>query len=672
MKYIFLFLIIAILVFIGMRRQTLEKFVDKKDDTNKPQKLKTIEMLDNQEVLGEFTNGDINEIIKFELGKIKFEFNYKDVKKGFTMNLNNKPIYTPLVLQKDVSYEYKLVIFPIENLMFILFRNKKDKDFKLIFTLHNSLVSNKTAQDLIYLNGNKSIKYGSVKVQKTGLVLNSASNELFRILDKDKKMCLNVEGGKVALLKKEDVGDKKGVLWNIERHGSYYTIRSIINNLYLSMRGNNLVLDNKKDNSIRYYVIDNKNNYIISHLGRVLKLESLDQNDLMGNIVLEKVDNIGQWLTYGSAVNIINNENQYLSGNMNRKYEKTGLFSVYTDDLGEKNLIQWTIEDYMNRKNGYYVKEGDEVYLKNNGMYLQIIKGNYSPNRLGLEVSLGGGKNDNSKWVVTKKDGTDRFFRRGLNVYLYHPKMEVYLYSTGKKFILVGSEKIEIVGDDKRNDRAVWKLDTVSLDNNKLLDTGKVDFYKYTNDNQYFKKKEQEWKQMLIKENEEIKAQLGSYTRLENREKEIISKISETNENIKKILSEKCPATKICVNPIDVSCVPNKKKEEDKKKEKEGLYNVVYIKDTDVKSNPYYINSNKVKECKVLKDFDIKQSPLVKNKKYVAREGAKLKITDFDITEFPEGKDLVSIDTIPDDAKITDFKIEQLPGFEKLELKVKK
>ena len=352
------------------------------------------------------------------------------------------------------------------------------------------------------------------------------------------------------------------------------------------------------------------------------------------------------------------------------KYSKSSLFSVYSDNIGDKNLIQWVLEDYYNKKLGYYVKEGDSIYLKNNNMYLQIIKGNSSPNNLGLEVSLGPEKNDNSKWIINKKEGSDQLFRRGIEVYLYHPKMNVYLYNTGKSFVLVGNQKIEIVGSEKKDLKSLWKFELVNLNNRKEEGLEKVDYENFNNDNRYFKKKEDEWKKMLMKQEEEIKGELKKFNSLKSREKDILNNIQNTNENIKKILSEKCPATRICLNPIDVSCIPPKKNKE-QKKNKDGLYSIVYVKDSKIKTDPYYINSNIVDKCKTLKEFDIKQSPLVKNKKYVPKDGVKLKITDFKISEFPESKDLVLIDSIPNDKKITDFKIEDLPGFEKLELKSK-
>ncbi len=646
--------------------RTIEKFEDKKSNIVK---LKTIEMLENQVLSGGFINKNLENKVIFKIGEIGLEYNYKDVNKGLTVIIDKKSSYAPLVLQKDIEYNYKLLIFPLDSLMFILIKSSKEKEYRLVYTIHNQKISNKSSIDLTG-EVNDVVKYLPIKIEKNTYSIYSGENELFRLMDVNKKVYLNTNGNKLELLNKNDVEDKKSVIWNLEKRDGYFTIKNIVNNLYLSVKGNSLVLDNKKDNSIKYYILsDKKGNTIISLLGKVLRIEKLEQGNLIGEIIMEKVDNIGQWLTYGSAINIINNTNQYMSGNLNMKYPSTGLFSVYCDNIGQKDLILWLIEDYLGKKNGYYVKEGDEVYLKNNNMYLQIIKGNNSPSNLGLEISLGSQKNDNSKWIITRKEGKDRLFRKGLEVYLYHPKMDVYLYNSNKTFMLLNNEKTEIIGNNRKDGKSLWKIDTISIDYNKATDIGKVDFYKYTDNNKYYKQKEEEWKKALVKENELVKSQLTKFNELKNREKTVLESINKTNDDIRKILGEKCPPTKVCVNPIDLSCLPQKKDKNQQKKEKEELYSIVYLKDSNVKSNPYYVNSNIVKKCKTLKDYDINESPLIKNKKYVAREGAKLKITDFKLTDFPEAADLVSIETIPDDKKITDFRIEELPGFENLELK---
>lgn len=644
--FVLTILLVLMLNYRGFTKKQRETFTSEKDI------LQDLEVLENTIIEGYF-KGTGNELYKFNLDNLEIIFDYKNPKTGLQVNLENikKNIELPLI--KDKLYTFKLAIYPLDNLLLFLFKEEKG-EYKLLTILKHSSFS-KENQKLITKD------YIRTTVQKNDQNLENLKDELFKLSSNNKYLSVNAD--KIQFLNRNELDDKKTTIWNIEKSGKrpIYTIRNIVNNLFLSIKNGILGLDSVMNSQSRFYIIKNNKNYvIINENGYVLNVEKLEQSNTISETKCEPIENIGNWLTYNSVINLVNGKNLYLSGNINVKYNLTNTSVVYVDELATKELIQWVVEDYFGIKKGVYIKNNDDVYLKNNGKYLQIIKGNNSPSNSGFEISLGDAKNDNSKWVI-RNVSLDRLFRNKTEIYFYHPKMNVYLYSTNNLFKVLDKDKLEVIGD-KQNYK--WKFDIVSSEKMKnLIDD--VDYFKFTNDKNYFEIKEKEWRKLLEKENEITKKNLNKYNELVENEKKLLERMNYVQNEISNIEKEKCPPRKVCLEKVHYDCIrkPSKKTKKDNK-----LYDVVYIK-TKEENGDHYVNSDSLKKCMTINDYDIEKSEYIKTKKFVPKKGAKLEITDFNLNEFPEYNDLVSIESIPDDKKIIDFKINELPGFERLKLK---
>jgi hypothetical protein len=660
---ILILLVFCILaLFLCNRKRFRENFEDAQPMVNQPTAIKNIneeiEVLENKVIKGSFYNDSGFNNVNIILNKLEITFNFVDKSKGFTVKIADKIYSKPLELNKNTLYSFEILIYPLNNLGIILL-NSGSNEYSVLYVIRDTSLS-KQSQKLTISN------LKSYNLEKNEFNLLDSSNELFKLNGASSKY-LNVENNSVQLLDKVDIGDKKSVIWNIEKHRGYYTITNIVNNLYLSIKNNKLTLDSISDTNSRFYIIENNKNsnrlIIINENFSVLNLLTLEQSNIIKEVKYEKVENIGNWITYGSGINIINDKNQYLSANINLMYDRTNTPIVFIDDLGQKELIQWTVEDYFNKKLGFYLKEQDEIYLKNNGKYLQILKGNNSPSNSGYEVSLGDKKNDNSKWIIKHtQNSIERLFKKVDEIYLYHPKMNAYLFSGNSQFKVLDQFKKEVFGS---NIMGIWRFDIVAKKSDKLI-TESVDFYKFNDDKKYFEMKENDWKKLLMLENEKIKANLNKYNELKDDEKRIIDKMNNFRNEITILEKEKCPPRKICLNSADYPCIPEKKPQ---KKDNVKLYDIVYIKENTGSKGDNYLNSNNFTKCKTLNDFNIEDSEYIKKKEYIPRKGAKLKITDFSIKDFPQYNELVSIESLPDDKNISDFKIEELPGFEQLKLK---
>jgi hypothetical protein len=679
-KYIYLILFITILGYIGKSiNSRKENFLDKIEDTGTRDEIigsnkssnytslysKELEILDNKEIKGTFELDDIKGDLLLKIGGIGVEFDLTNTKKGITIYINNKIlIQIDKTIQNKVKYEYRILFFPIENYMIFMLNDE------IFYNDFNKEVGIPSKKIEILLKGSD-VKLGKPLINDIQYKFLKSKSELFKINNKTNYLNINDSG--IELLDKKSIGDKKTVIWNIEKNNKYYTIKNIINNLYLVI-DTEIKLSAKNDKLSDLIILeDNKSNYvIINSIGKVLQLKDIKQrNKWIEGLKLDEVQNIGSWINYGSTVNLANSSKQYISGNLNYKYDfagSSGLPSVYADDEGKKELIQWTLEYVSEGKKGYYVKEGDSIYIKNNGLYLQIIRGNPTPGGIGMELSLGPNKNRNSNWIIMHKKGSDRLFRKDSEIYLYHPKSESYVYNTENLFNIGGTQKIETIGIDKKNSKSVLYIsNVVSLEKVKIDKEVTIDYYRFNLDKVYFDNKDKEWRDLLEQENRKIKENLEKYDKLKKKETEINSAIVKTKENITKIQETKCPPRKLCLDAIDYSCIPQKNKKS--KKEKSKLYDVVYVKDTNIVDDPNWINTNDVTKCKTINDYDITKSDSIKNKKYVLKKGTKLKITDFKFTDFPEANDYISIESLPEDKKITDFKISEIPGFNGLELK---
>jgi hypothetical protein len=625
-----------------------------------------VELIENKELIGSFKLDNIDGKAMIDLDGIQVEFNLKNVD-GIVISSRGKVLASvKKAIQMKTVYKYRLIFFPLEEYMVLLLDNE------VVYNGYSKMVGIPPDKKIKVLVKGTNGTVSKLMVRKSFYSFFNSDNELFKI--NDNKNYLNVSNDALELLKKEFIGDKKSTIWNVEVKDKYYSIRNIVSNLYLGIDNGQSLVTVNYDNHTKLIILKSKKNYVIlSMSGIVLNVADLKQsNKWSDDIKLDKVDNVGNWLNFGTTVNIINSENQYLSGNLNYKYDfkgASGLPSVYGDDEGIAQLIQWTFDSIEEKKIGYYIKENDDVYLKNNGMYLQIIKGNPTPSGIGMEISLGPEKNNNSKWVILHKSGNSRLFRKDEEIYLYHPKTEFYLYNTGNKFMIAGKYKIETIGIDKKNTKSIWKIGkVVSLEGTKLPPKQTIDFYQYNTNQLYFENKEKEWKQMIEDTNAKIQERITKFNKMKTQEKDLNTSIIKSKENIQEIQKTKCPPRKLCLSSINYPCKDPAPKEKTKK-EKEKLYNVVYVKENKQINDPRWMNSNMVEKCKTVNDFDLENSSYVKSGKYVLKKGSKTKLTDFKLDEFPDAKDYISIDDIPNQKKITDFKINELPGFNKLQLK---
>jgi hypothetical protein len=623
---------------------------------------KDIEVIENTQIVGKFEVNDPTGNLLFQLGGIGIELDVKTSNMIVRYDSKNS-IQKRISLIQKTGYEYRMLLFPLENYMIILLNQE------VVYTGHNKEIGIPAKTIRISIK-ECTASIGQPIISPYDYPFLSTKQELIQL--SNSKNVLNCNGTKAELLDKRMMGDKKSVIWMIQRKDEYYVIQNIVNGLYLGVT-DQLILTPEVDKTSRFIILQGKKNIVIIHeSGKVIQLDDLRQGmKWIEGIVQKKVNNIGEWINYGSTIHIVNDKKQYLSGNLNYKYDfkgSSGLPAVYADDEGNKELIQWTLESVDEKKRGEYVKEGDSVYVKSNGKYLQIIKGNPTPSGIGMEISLGPDKNRNSKWIMTHRSERNLLFRKGAEVFFYHPKTELYLYNTKNTFIIGGKPKVETIGIDKKNSWFIGGV--VSLETKQAPTGNTVDYYRFELDKTYFSNKDKDWKERLAKENEKIKKNLEKYNQLKEEETTIDSGIVKTKENITQIQKTKCPPRRLCLNAVDYSCIPQKKVEV-AKKEKEKLYDLVYVKEIKKKHDPRLINTNEVTKCKTLKDFDITTSEYIQKKEYVPKKGAILKIKDVKFSDFPEANDYISIESIPDDKKITDFKISELPGFNELQLKIK-
>ena len=681
-KYVFFILIIVLLVCAAKKSvQSSEHFEDVKksrkaelEDINIDEISteyvsadgQTVELIENKELIGSFKLDNIDGKAMIDLDGIQVEFNLKNVD-GIVISSRGKVLASiKKAIQMKTAYRYRLIFFPLEEYMVLIL------DGEVVYNGYSKMIGIPPDKKIKVLVKGTNGTVSKLMVRKSLYSFFNSENELFRV--NDKKNYLNVSNDALDILKKELIGDKKSTIWNLEHKDKYYSLRNIVSSLYLGVENGQALVTVNYDKQTKLIILKGKKNYVILSMnGNVLNTSDEKQTNKWTEIIqLDKVDNLGNWLNFGSTVNMINSDGQYLSGNLNFKYDfkgASGLPSVYGDDDGTNQLIQWTFENMLEKKRGYYIKEGDNVYLKNNGMYLQIIKGNPTPNGIGMEISLGPEKNNNSKWVILHKSGASRLFRTNEDVYLYHPKTELYLYNTGNKFMIAGKYKIETIGIDKKNDKSIWKIGkVVSLEGTKEPPKQTINFFQYNTNQLYFEDKEKEWKQIIADTNKKIQDRITKFNKMKTQEKDLDTSIIKSKENIQEIQKTKCPPRKLCLNSINYPCKEPAPKEKTKK-EKEQLYDVVYVKEKKHINDPRWMNSNMVEKCKTVNDFDIENSSYIKTGKFVPKKGAKTKLTDFSLNDFPEAKDYISIEDIPFDKKITDFKISELPGFNKLQLK---
>ena len=586
-KYLILLFLLFVVLFM-IKRNNIEGFDIKKNETL------YLDLLDNKELQGSFIIENLQDRIILNIGKIHIDFDI--------INNNiiiNKKVNTKFVFMKSNTYNFRILLFPLENYILLVINNK------VMYSDYNNDVGAPYKKiELLSNNINKVNKLVVVNSQYSFL---DPTNELYKI-------------------------DNYDGIWNIEKLNKYYSIVNIDTNLYLGMK-DKIYMDKINTPYNKLIILQSKNgNIIINKIGNVMNINN--DNIWYDKLMIKKVLNIDGWLKHGSTINVINSSKQYLSGNPNFRYNfsgSSGLPAVYCDNEGNNQLIGWTIDGLEKTKIGTLVKNNEGIYLKNNGMYLQIIRGNPSPSKKGMEISLGKVKNDNSKWNIISVI-PNRLYKKNINIYLYHPKTDTFLYNTDNKFKLAGIDKIEIIGLDKKNSNSIWTIDNIISVKDKINIPQTINYNRFRVEKKHMNNREKEWKSLLQDENKKIKKQLIKFNTLKGITDDIELGIKKTKLDIETISKKKCPPSKLCLNPIDYNCIPPKKILNTNKTEK--TYDIIYVKKPGVKPiDKTLIDVQDIKTCG------------------------------------PNPMDYISIESIPEDKKITDFKINELPGFNILKLK---
>jgi hypothetical protein len=570
------------------QRNNIEEFKTQRNE------LIYIDLLNNKEIQGSFIIENVQDQITLNLGKIHIVFDMINNSINIDKNIKEKFVFT-----KGDTYNFRVLLFPLENYIILVINNK-----------------------VVYSNYNNDVGVPYKKIE----VLSNNINKI------NKLIILDSEYSFIDPINELYKIDNHDGIWNIEKRNNYYSIINIDSELYLGMK-DKVYMDKMNTPYTELIILNGKNGYlIINKLGNVMNLSN--DNIWYDKMMLNTISNMDDWLKYGSTINVINSTKQYLSGNPNFKYNfsgSSGLPAVYCDNEGNNQLIGWTIESLEKYKIGKLIKKSHPVYLKNNGMYLQIIRGNPPPSKKGMEISLGTLKNDNSKWNIISTI-SNRLYKKDIGVYFYHPKTDTFLYNTGNKFKLVGIDKIEIIGLDVQDNNSKWTISNIIPVKDKINTTQTVNYNRFKLEKKYMHDREKEWKKLLDNENKKVKEQLIKYNKLKGITDDIELGIKKTKLDIEKILKEKCPAAKVCLNSIDYNCIPPKQILDTNKTEKP--YDIVYVKK----------NNTKPIDKRTMDVYDINRCG-------------------------PNPMDYISIESIPEDKKITDFKINELPGFNRLKLK---
>jgi hypothetical protein len=513
------------------------------------------ELLKNTEIDGSFTPESLLGAVDIKLGISNIKFNIGG--KSIIINDLHK---IDFIYSIGTNYNYKIIAFPLENFIILMLNNK------VIYSKYlNTVKLSKNKLEVLVENGHT---ITSITTVNSPLKFLGISNTLYRINNEK---------------------------YDIEMNNKYYSLRNIKNNLYLGVEKPDRAIT--PDNKL-VILVDKERYIVVNELGKLM------------DINIEKIVNADTWLTYGSTINIINNKKQYLSSNKNLKYDfkgASGLSAVYCDNIASKELISWTIRGLKEGATKPLVKTGNSIYLSNNNMYLQIIHGNPTANKIGLEVSVGNLKNDNSKWIIMTLDNS-RLFRTDSNVYLYNPKHDVYLYNTGKDFTLVKMVKGEVVGLDVKDTMSIWTISNIILPTINTETEDSLDYYTFNKEKVYINTQEYEWKKLLDSENEKVKKGLITFNKLKGISDDIEAGINKVKVNIDTVLKTKCASK----TPLETDL----------------KYDIIYENNPKKSSRNNIMNTDQVTPC-----------------------------------------DYISIESIPEDKKITDFKINELSGFNRLQLK---
>lgn len=555
-----------------------------------------LELLEAKEVIGrlflDYYVGSIN----IQLGDLELIFSPKSSKILFKGKQLNE---FDFVLTTKILYNFRILVYPLEDFIAIIVNDK------LIFS--NFIGLGKSQLDIKFIvkdvaNGQRTFfetkpaqyNFLSTDVELAKLHVNN------RYLDSSSGLPTLING---------DI--TPNTIWSIEKLGKYYSIKSIKDNSYLGFN-QKMYLTNTSDDSSKLVILCKDSDCIIfNRKNFVLNIESGKIDNVFYSVLkLDKVTNIEQWINYGSTLSIVNSNKQYLSGNPNFKYDfkgSSGLSSVYVDTMADNQLINWTIDDLDGKQSGHLVKDGTPIYLKNNGEYLQVIRGNPIPSSVnsksnsgslkGMEVSLGSDKNKNSMWVLKGVGASKGLFKKDDNVYLYHPQTSTYLYNSGKKFTIAGHSKMEVITLDNKDKNTIWtivspKIIETTKETTKEITKetyGDINYNKFKEDKEYLTKKENDWKQMLQLEDKKIKEQLYKYNTLKGITEDLDKQIKNIHDELDTFGKTKCPNRKVCQKLVYGDCVPDTLSKP---------YEVVYKKDNGgiIKSTKW-INTGDVTKC---------------------------------------------------------------------------
>jgi hypothetical protein len=503
-------------------------------------------------------------------------------------------------LKTKILYNFRILLYPIEDFIGIIVNDK------LIF---NSFIRSIGKPQI-------DVKFIVKDVANGKRTFFESKPAEYSFLTPDVELCklhvgnryLDYSSGLPTLVNGDIVPNN---IWGVERHSKYYSMKSLKDNSYLGF-SQSMYLTNTLDEGSELVIlckgsdciIFNKKNYVLNiDSGKI-------ENVFYSVLKLDKVDNIEKWITYSSTFSIVNSNKEYLSGNPNMKYDfkgSSGLSSVYVDTIADNQLINWTIEDLGGKRSGHLVKDGNSIYLKNNGQYLQVIRGNPTSSGRGMEVSLGGEKNKNSTWVLKGLGNNKGLFKKDDNVYLYHPQTGTFLYNTGKKITLVGQSKMEVISLDNKDNNIVWTIVSPNILETIKESYGDVNYYKFKEDTEYLTEKEKEWKQLLEVEDKKIKEQLHKYNTLKGVTDDLDKDIKGIHDEMETLGKTKCPNRKVCDKIVYGDCVQDKLSKP---------YEVIYKKDNGgiIKSTKW-INTSDIARCTTTAP-----NPNVKNKGVGAKD----------------------------------------------------
>jgi hypothetical protein len=558
-----------------------------------------VELLEAKEIIGRLFLDYYVGSIHIHLGDIELVLSQKTTK---ILHKGKKIHELDFGLTTKVLYNFRILLYPIEDFIAIIVNDK------LIFSNFIRSIG-KPHLDVKFIV--KDVANG----QRTFFQSKPAE---YSFLTPDVQLCklhvgsryLDYSSGLPALVNGDIIPNN---IWSLERHSKYYSIKSLKDNSYLGFN-KTMYLTNTIDESSNLVILTKGSDCIIfNKKNYVLNIESGKIDNVFYSVLkLDKVTNIEQWINYGSTFSLVNSTKEYLSGNPNLKYDfkgSSGLSSVYVDTIADNQLINWTLEDLDGKLSGHLVKDSNPIYLKNNGQYLQVIRGNPTPNGTsgGMEVSLGGEKNKNSMWVLKGIGALKGLFKKDDNIYLYHPQTHTFLYNSGKKFTLAGHSKQEVISLDNKDKNIVWTI--VSP---KILETIKesysdINYYKFKEDKEYLTEKEKEWKKLLELEDKKIKEQLHKYNTLKGVTDDLDKDIKGIHDELDSLGKTKCPNRKVCDKLVYGDCIQDKLGKP---------YEVVYKKDNGgiIKSTKW-INTSDIGRCTTTDS-----NPNSKNKGVVAKD----------------------------------------------------